>query len=204
MAGFRLTGGGGGCPPTETPPNTYQNPFRFDDAGRLWLKDCSVGLHYLGEARHDIASNTLFGEASTPVTSDVVNGAPITAGTYTNAVVTNNTNCTLSVLIGLELSTDLYVRQDQFAVVTLSARLNGANVSRVATSSIYLDTGSDGIRNIGTAAAGPHPVTTLAPGQQATFGCRLYLGYYVGAPDGITDQFNTANSVVRVYGVPTG
>lgn len=168
MAGFRLTGGGGGCPPTETPPNTYQNPFRFDDAGRLWLKDCSVGLHYLGEARHDIASNTLFGEASTPVTSDVVNGAPITAGTYTNAVVTNNTNCTLSVLIGLELSTDLYVRQDQFALVTLSARLNGANVSRVATSSIYLDTGSDGIRNIGTAAAGPHPVTTLAPGQQAT------------------------------------
>lgn len=201
MAGFRLTGGSGGCPPTETPPSDYANPFRFDDAGRLWLKDCSSGIRYKGEARHDIASNTLFGMANTPVTSDVETGASITAGTYTNYVATNTTNCNEQIWIAMELSTDLYVRQSQFAVVTLSARLNGANVSRVATSSIYLNTGDDGIRNIGGASAGPHYITTLTPGQQVTIGCRLYLGYYVGAPDGVTDQFNSANSIVRVYGV---
>lgn len=201
MAGFRLTGGGGGCPPTETPPSTYQNPFRFDSAGRLWLKDCFQGIDYLGEARHDINTNELFGTASVPVSTndDLIAGNGITAGTYTNFNYTNNTACSQGIMIGMELNADVYVNQSSFAVITLSARLNGANVSRVAGSSVYLNAGSDGVRSFANGSAGPHYITTLAPGQAMTIGCRLFLGYYVGSPDGV-DQFNSANSIVRVYG----
>lgn len=199
MAGFRLTGGSGGCPPTATPPSDYKNPFRFDSAGRLWLKDCFQGLRYLGEARHDIATNAIFGSAAVPVSTNI-DGPAITAGTYANTVITNTQDCNMQIWIGMELNADIYVNQSHFAIVTLSARLNGANVSRIAGSSTYLNAGSDGVRSFANGSAGPHPITTLAPGQQATIGCRLYLGYYVGSPDNV-DQFNSANSIVRVYGV---
>lgn len=210
MAGFRLTGGGGGCPPTETPPSDYDNHFRFDSAGRLWLKECFDGFRFLGSARHDITSNSVFGSSTVPVTSTGVSGPPITAGTYTNVLVTNSTPCTMGILVGYDLSTDMYVSQDHMALVSLAGRWNGAVISQIDVSSIYIDSTdtTGGIRVLQAAAANPHDPSieaggaaslTLAPGASATVSCRLYVSYYVGAADGI-DQFNAANSVVRVYG----
>lgn len=213
MAGFRLTGGTGGCPPTETPPSDYENQFRFDDAGRLWLKPCFEGFKFLGSARHDISTNTVFGISSTPISTaeDIVSGNGITAGTYANVTITNDTPCDMGVLLAYDLSVDLYVADDHLAVVALSGRWNGAHHSQINVSSVYHAAGSgDGIRVLQAAAAAPHdtnieaggaPSLTLAPGASATVGCRLFLQYVVGSPDGI-DQFNAASSIVRVYGYP--
>jgi hypothetical protein len=204
VAGFRLTNGSSGCPPTETPPSDYEIPFRFDSAGRLWLKSCFQGFEQLGAARHDISSNSIFGTASVPI------GGDITAGTYANFNVVNDTACDLGILLAYDLSADLYVSQDSLAQVTLSGRWNGVTHSSIAVSSIYIDSGdtTGGIRVIQTAAAAPHDAAidaggaaslVVTPGNSATVSCRLSLSYIVGTSDGI-DQFNSANSVVRVYG----
>lgn len=210
MASFRLTDGSGGCPPTETPPpGYYEIPFRFDASGNLWITGCFDNFKFFGYARHDLPTPVVMGQGGAPLNTadDIVSGDGITAGAYTSLNITNDTPCTIGVLLGYDLNADLDVKGTNYAIITLSGRWNGANVDTVKCSSVR--TGSSAYaRCFSGNAANPHdpaieaggaPGMTLAPGASAVVGCRLFLTYGEGAPDGV-DRIVSAGSAVRVYG----
>lgn len=207
MAGFLLTGGGAGCPPTQAPPAGYENPFRFNDAGFLWLNGCFPGLRYFGAARHDIAASGVLGSGSYPVDSGVLS-APVTAGTYTNLTVTNDTDCTLGILLGYDMFVDIQARADNLVRWVVAASWNGVVHSQNALSSTRLNGSTALIRTQATSGANPHDLglesggvatMTLAPGASGLVGCQLFLQYKLGASTGTESVFESY-SAVRAYG----
>lgn len=209
MAAFRETDGTGGCPPTETPPTGYEIPFRFDDLGNLWINGCFDNFKFFGIARHDITTPVILGTGPAPVNTadDIVSGAGITAGTYGSLNITNDTACTIGILLGYDLNADLDVKGTHLVKIILSGRWNGANVDVISCSSVRTGA-TDYARCISGNAANPHDPgiegggsasMTLAPGATATIGARLFLQYAEGSPDGV-DQIVSSGSAVRVYG----
>lgn len=210
MSGFRLTDGSSGCPPTETPPADYTIPFRFDDAGRLWLKD-PLQFRYFGAARHDIASQVGFiGGAGLLVTSDpgIIAGDSVTQGTPANLLVTNDTTNNMGVLVSHDLTVDMATKSENMVQIVASARWNGAHHSLATASSINDDTTSHFVRSLYNASSNPHDLgfegsgtalLTLAPGESATVGCKIFIEYAVGAPTG-TEVIYRLASAVRAYG----
>lgn len=210
MAGFRQTDGSSGCPPNETPPADYTIPFRFDDAGRLWVTSCFKGFRYFGSARHDISSVEILGSSKVPVntTGDISSGG-VTAGVYKTLTVTNTTTCNLGILLANDVYADLETGVFNQVRWVISERWNGANHASSAFSTPIFSTVLTGtVRQQMTASANPHdvgfentgnPSLTLAPGVSATVGCVMFLQYQIGAPNG-TEKLHSANSAVRVYG----
>lgn len=211
MAGFRLTGGGAGCPPTATPPGDYVNPFRFDSAGRLWLTNCFKGLQYFGAARHDL-SNTVPGGPGGDLSLDI-NGNAVSGGTYTTRTITNTTSCTMAILLAHDIIIDALLHRDNYFFMTVSERWNGVNHATATVSNQYDPFGGGGfIRQLLHSGANPHDqgadpaggsTLQLAPGASATVGARLYFTYAIGsyAPGDIVYGANTA---VRIYGYVLG
>lgn len=208
MAGFRLNDGSSGCPPTETPPAGYEIPFRFDEAGRLWVTSCFKGFRYFGAARHDLPIAGELGGAFVPNGAGIVAGSGISGGTYENITVTNDTECDLGILLGLDVTADLEVRADNMAVWTLASRWNGETHSFCSTSSTKIAGSTALVRQMVGASANPHDLgfedgtaaaLTLAPGASATIGAKLFLYYAVGSPTG-TETVYSSSSAVRVYG----
>lgn len=211
MSGILLTGGTCGCPPTETPPAGYQNHARVDDGGCLWFNSCYSSFKFVGAARHDIGTSVVIGPSpgTAPVSteSDIVSGNGVTSGTFNTITVTNNTECTLGLLLGMDLSTDTSINQSHLMKVVLSSRWNGAPYSSISTSNTYV-TGSTAIaRQLLQGAANPHDTgiegggaanLTLAPGASGVVGAKIFLQYVTGASDGI-DQINQSFSSIRVY-----
>lgn len=210
MAGIRLTDGSCGCPPTETPPADYVNPFRFTDAGCLWVVD-PLQFRYFGAARHDIGSQSGFiGDSSLAVTSDpgIIAGDSVTQGTPTNLVVTNNTLKNMGVLLSHDVVVDMATRSSNLVQVVVSARWNGAHHSLARVSSINTDDAAHFVRSLYNASSNPHDLIleasgvaglVLAPGESATVGCKLFIVYAGGAPSG-TEVIYMSSSAVRAYG----
>lgn len=210
MSAFRLTDGSSGCPPTQTPPADYTIPFRYDDAGRLWLLN-PLQFRYFGAARHDIGSQVGFiGGSGLLVSSDagIVAGDSVTQGTYTPLTVTNNTTKNMGVLVSHDVTVDMSTRSPNLVRVVLSARWNGAHHSLAAACSINSDDAAHFVRSIYTASSNPHDLIlegtgvaglTLAPGASAVVGAKLFIVYAVGAPTG-TEVIYAASSAVRAYG----
>lgn len=211
MAGFRLTGGGEGCPPTATPPGDYVNPFRFNSAGRLWLTNCFKGLQYFGAARHDL-TGVVPGGAGAPLDSGGLT-TPVTAGVYTTRTITNTTSCTMAILLAHDIIIDGVFHRNGFALITVSERWNGANHAQATVSNQYDPFGGGGfIRQYMHSGANPHDqggdpaggsTLQLAPGASATVGARLYIGYALGSP-AVGDYIYGANTAVRIYGYVLG
>lgn len=210
MVGFRLTDGSSGCPPTQTPPADYTIPFRYDDAGRLWIID-PLQFRYFGAARHDIASQSgVIGDSSLAVSSDpgIIAGDSVTQGTYTPIIVTNDTQKNMGVLLSHDVVVDMSTKSQNLVRIVLSARWNGAHHSLAAACSINSDDTSHFVRSVYTASSNPHDLTleatgtaglVLAPGASATVGAKLFVVYAVGAPTG-TEVIVAASSAVRAYG----
>lgn len=213
MAGFRLTGGGGGCPPTEEPPTGYQNPFRFDGAGRLWITSCFQGLQYFGAARHDITSGVAPSTATAPITTAGTAGPAISAGTYTSRTITNNTPCNMAILLAHDIIADLTAHSDNWVQMTLSERWNGSEVAQASIYSIHDPFVGNGFFRTGLhGSAAPHDVGAdaaggstqiIPPGVSVVISARLYVAYPIGtyAPG---DMINSASSAVRIYGYTLG
>lgn len=210
MSAIRLTAGTCGCPPTETPPGDYVNPFRFDDAGCLWLANTFFGFKYFGAARHDIGSTQIIGSGGVPVSTDpdIVAGTGVTAGTYTSYVINNNTGSDLGILLGPDMYVDMSTKSVNLVKFILSSRWNGAHHSQVSASSVNHDGVESFIRTQFTASANPHdlgvevsavPLLTVADGASATVSAKLFVQYIVGSPTG-TEVIVNAASAVRVYG----
>lgn len=212
MAGFRLTDGSDGCPPTATPPADYTIPFRFDSAGRLWITSCFAGLKYFGSARHGLSSATVIGSGSAPVISGLSavsdgSGLPVTAGTYTNLEITNSTECSMGILLGHDSSADMETDGDALVSWVIAARWEGAYHSLSSYSNPKISGSTVNVRMIGSVSANPHdaavestgsPGLVLVPGASAVVSVRTYIEY-VGTPTG-TEYIHTAASAVRVYG----
>jgi hypothetical protein len=211
MAGFRLTDGSSGCPPTETPPADYEIPFRFDAAGKLWITSCFKNLQYFGAARHDITTGGgVIGNAGLLQSTDpdIVNGDGVTAGTYTNLTVTNTTGCDIGLLLGHDVFVDMTTNSGNLVRWVLSARVNGAHYSISAASSVNHDGASMNVRSQFTASANPHNNgiegggandLILASGASVVIGAKMFVAYVVGSPNG-AEVVNSAASAVRVYG----
>lgn len=210
MAGFRLTDGSSGCPPTQTPPADYTIPFRYDDAGRLWIID-PLQFRYFGAARHDISSTSGFiGDSGLLVTNDagIVAGDSVTQGTYTPIIVTNDTQKNMGILVAHDIVVDMSTRSDNMVQPLLSARWNGAHHSLAACCSSSTDEATHTIRSQYNGSSNPHdlglestgiPLLTLAPGASGTVGAKLFIRYVVGSPTG-SEVIWSAASAVRAYG----
>lgn len=211
MAGFRLTDGTSGCPPTETPPAGYKNPFRFDDAGRLWISACFKGFRYLGSARHDIGVTTLIDSPTVPQavgSFPLYNVNGITAGVYNNVTIVNDTKCTMGVLLGCDMIVDSKTYQQNLVSWIVSHRWNGASHSRSVASTPLLLGGTGYFRTSTIGGTGPHDANaepgggssmTIAAGASATFGARFFVEYIQGAPTG-SEYLYSASTAVRAYG----
>lgn len=210
MAGIRLTDGTGGCPPTQAPPADYENPFRFDSAGRLWITSCFKGFRYFGAARQDLFVSGTLGDATwVPAGAGLLVGAGIPGGEKTPLLITNSTECTMGVLLGLDLTADIEVRADNQAIWTLSSRWNGAHHSLCSLSNAKIAGSTALVRQALATSANPHDLgfeaggtvaaLQLAPGASATIGAQLFLHYAVGSPTG-TETIHSSASAVRVYG----
>jgi len=213
MAGFRLTDGSDGCPPTEAPPASYENPFRFDSAGRLWVTQCFRGFRYFGAARHDIRDDVIIGSATCMPSSaaDIVSGTGVAAGTYRNVTVTNDTECTLGILLSLDTIVDMSTYGGNFVGWAISARWNGVNKGSTSQSNPQIIGSTALIRqNSGVSAnpfdpgveAGSAPTITLAPGASGVVSSKMFLRYWGGTPGTPTgtEIVHNASSAVRVYG----
>lgn len=210
MAGFRLTGGGSGCPPTQAPPSDYQNPFRFDDAGKLWITSCFKGFRYFGSARHDVGTTYQLGSDRVLESgaSDIISGNGITAGNYIMLTITNDTDCNIGVLLASDIYVDWLTSTNNMVRWVLSERWNGNNHAISAVSSPLISPGTETIRQQASGSANPHNLNlegygglplTLAPGASAQVGCSLFLQYAIGAPTG-SEYVYSAYSAVRAYG----
>lgn len=211
MSGFRETNGSAGCPPTQDPPADYEIPFRFDDAGLLWITDCFKNVRFFGAARHDIDTQVGFiGSGGLLVSSnpDIVSGAGVTQGTYTNLTVTNDTQCDIGLLLGHDVFVDMSTKSVNLVRWVLSARVNGAHYSLSAASSVNTDDTEHFVRSQFTSSANPHNNgieaggandLILTPGASMVIGAKMFVAYVVGAPTG-TEVVYSAASAVRVYG----
>lgn len=211
MAGFRHTDGSEGCPPTETPPSTYVSPFRLDSAGRLWITQCFKGFRYFGAARHDVTSAVIIGSATMmPSNShdDIINNVGFTAGSYRNLDITNNTECTIGLLVGLDSLADMTTYESNLVSWIVSSRWNGVYHSESGASNPQIVGSVDYIRQHTNVSANPHDLgvegggpafMSLAPGASGTVSSRMFVTYEGGAPTGL-ESITSANSAVRVYG----
>lgn len=225
MAAIRLSDGSGGCPPTQTPPAGYDNPFRFDSAGRLWVTSCFRGFQYLGAARHDLPVFGILGGPWVPAGASLLAGGGIVGGTYATIAVTNGTECTMGIMLAMDMTLDLEVRADNLSVWSLSSRWNGAHHSLCQTSNVHISNSTELVRQYLGASANLHDLgfelgltggvgtTTvntatnpggtallqLAPGASATIGAKLFMHYAIGAATG-TETIYKADSAVRAYG----
>lgn len=224
MSGFRLTDGTSGCPPTETPPATYENPFRFDTAGRLWITSCFKGFRYLGAARHDLPIFGVLGSEWVPADPGLLAGSGIPGGTYQTLNITNSTECPLGLMLSLDMTLDLEARADNLCIWSLSSRYNGAHHSLCQASNARVSDSTALVRQIITASANPHDLgfetgatggvgtidvdagtdgaaalLTLQPGASAQVGAKLFMHYAVGAATA-TETVYSAYSAIRVYG----
>ena len=202
MAGFRLTNGTAGCPPTEDPPAGYTIPFRFDSGGRLWINLDPSSFKFVGVARHDIAVNTPFGP-----TSGMPDGGFVTTGVQTNLTVTNTTPNTLGYLLAYDLFADFDVTAASYASIVLFGTWNTVSQSNIAVTSIRMTAQTDFIRVQSSTAANAHDIAieaglpaslTVAPGASATIGAKLYSDFIEGTPNGF-DGVHQVGSAVRVY-----
>lgn len=207
MAGVLLDDTTCGCPPTETPPVDYVNPFRFTDDGCMWVTGCFKGLQYFGAARHDIGTSGVIGGSGYAVDSGDLS-VPISAGTYEDLVITNDTTCDIGILIGYDMFVDIQARADHLVKWIVTGKWNGSVHSQNSLSSIYHDGLSDLIRHQATAGANPHDVSieagtgpsmTLAPGASATVSAQLFVQYVLGSATGDEAIFSSY-SAVRAYG----
>lgn len=225
MAGIRLSDGSSGCPPTETPPSDYDNPFRFDSAGRLWITSCFRGFQYLGAARHDLPTYGILGSEWVLPGAGLLVGPGIVGGTYATLAITNGTECTMGFMFSMDMTLDLEARADNLAIFSLSTRWNGAHHSLAQTSNVHISGSTALVRQYINGGANPHDLgfelsggggvgtTTvntgdnpggtallqLAPGASATVGAKLFLHYGIGAPT-MTETVFLAASAVRCYG----
>jgi len=209
MSGFRLTDGSDGCPPSETPPSNYVNPFRFDSAGRLWITSCFKGYKFFGAARHDTGAIAM-GSAQAPVNNPwpgLPGAAPITSGTYRNVTVINDTECTFGLLYGLDMTTDMTTLCASYVSMHVAAQWNGSHLSSSSYTNPQIPGMSGNLRQFGNISANAHDIgiegggahaVTLAPGASGVISARLYLSH-TGAVVS-TDVINSASSAIRVYG----
>lgn len=212
--GIRLTGNAAGCPPYEQPPSSYQNPFREDSSGRLWINACFSGFRYFGAARHDTKGVGVPGNDLWPVNTsgNFVNGVGVRAGTYKTRTITNNTNCTMGILLGHNIATTIESKLSNMILLALDERWNGKSHSVAAVSTEYQSGNGSIQRQLLNSGANPHDVGAdasggsslqLAPGESATVGARLYLRYSIGSPAPGERIFNSY-SAVRIYGYVLG
>lgn len=219
MTGFRLTDGSAGCPPTEAPPGSYEIPFRFDSAGRLWITSCFKGFRYFGAARHDLPLAGTIGGADVTPGAGLLVGPGISGGTYVNMTITNDTECDLGILLALDVTADLEVRADNQLIWTLSSRWNGAHHSLCSFSNARIAGSTALVRQVGGASANPHdlgfeatssgtkyasgsgdtPALTLPAGASAIIGAKLFCHYAIGSATS-TETVYSSSSAVRVYG----
>lgn len=215
MAGFLLTGGGGGCPPTATPPSGYKNPFRFDSSGKLWITSCFQGFQYFGAARHDITSAAQPGNSgiNLSTTNPIYNGTAITAGKATTRVITNTTQCTMGILLGYDAICDIQIHEDSWVQLALVEYWNGARYNHGVVTNKHLATGggefaratlhtSANPHDTGADAAGGSTLQ-LAPGASATIAAKFFMSYMVGSTQP-GDVLYSASSAVRIYGYVLG
>lgn len=215
MVGIRRTDGGLGCPPTETPPSGYQNPFRVDSNGALWIQNCFKNLIYFGEARHDMSQTAIGADNCKPspyaggVLENEANA--ITAGSFTTRQITNTTPCTIGILLGHNLTADLQTNTLNWVHLTLSERWNGANHASATVSSEWRFETPHYIRKMVSSGANPHDVNApnggstlqIAPGESATVSARLFVAYAYGTQQP-GEMIQRAYSAVRIYGYVLG
>lgn len=214
MAGFRLTPPTAGCPPTETPITAYDNPFREDENGALWIKRCFPGFKYFGAARQDSGNGIpqIIGDGPVLLTppggmNNTVNG--ISSGRFRNLTITNETNDTLAIITSLDLLADLTVRSDHIVSVAVQVRWNGQPISYTAVSTLQIYNSTKHVRQSLTVSANPHdpnievggaPSMSLASGESGVVSARIHLTMGDnGIPTG-TEVVNNFSSAVRVYG----
>ena len=211
MAGFRLTDGSDGCPPTETPPASYEIPFRFDSSGKLWITSCFKGMRYFGAARHDISTGVAMGSA-TCLNNQPWPGAAsaqgISAGTYRKVTVTNDTECDIALLTGLDMTADVTALCNSLVYMRVAALWNGTAMTETTWSMPQLIGASGYVRMHGNVSANPHdaivegggsPSMLLTPGQTGEISAKLYLNH-TGTPNG-SETINSAASAIRIYGL---
>ena len=215
MVGIRRTDGGPGCPPTETPRSEYSNPFRVDSNGALWIQTCFKNLIYFGEARHDMPQTAIGADNCkvSPYAAGVIENESnaITAGNYTTRLITNNTPCTIGILLGHNLTADLQTNNLNWVHLTLSERWNGSNHASATVSSEFRFEASHFMRKLVSSGANPHDVNApnggstlqIAPGESATVSCRLFVSYGFGTRQP-GEMIQAANSAVRIYGYVLG
>jgi len=217
VTGFLLSDGTLGCPPRETPPSTYTNPFRIDGAGALWVRKCFPDFTYLGSARHDSTVSGIIGDPQFPaVTAAKVSGygtdfksSGIPTGKYQNVTVTNDTNSVKRYMIGCDLIARLVTATTNQVAIVMSVKWNGLVVTHCRVSPpVGGDFGSRLIDTTISGSSNPHDLSyegqtteplILQPGEQATVSTKLHIAYYYGAPTG-TEKVLTFASAARVHG----
>lgn len=209
MSGFRLDDTTGGCPPTETPPDDYNNPFRLDSAGRLWITSCFRGFRYFGAARHD-TGGVIMGAAAAPNNNPwpgVEAANPVTAGTYKKITIVNETECNLGLLTGIDGTGDMTTLCTSYVQLFIANFFNGEYHSDSSWTNPQLPGLAGYVRQFGNISANPHDggfenstaaELTLAPGETGEITARFYL-HHAGTPNGV-EAINSASSAIRVYG----
>jgi hypothetical protein len=202
MAGFRLTNGTAGCPPTADPPAGYTIPFRFDSGGRLWITGAFPSFKYEKMVKHTVDTATVFGPSY-----GVPNFGWVTAGTNPPQTITNNTTNTLAYVLAYDLTVDFDVMGTSLAGITLFASWAGTDqTSTVGVTSVRTNYAAI-CRTSQSATSSPHEDTvdaggtnilTLAPGASATVSAKLFSGFVEGTPNGY-DMIRSASGKVRVY-----
>jgi hypothetical protein len=215
MTGFRLTPDVAGCPPTLTPPTDYENPFRVDAAGALWIRKCFKGLRYFGAARHDINEWTTLGGKTAKAGSGgqwTSASGGISAGTYRNITITNQTECPMAFLLGHDTVVELSTRGDNQVIWVIESKWNGEHHDweRCSNNRWYAETAMSEklTREIFNTSSCPHDKgfeetgqlsLTLSPGESATVSAKMHAFYLEGAPSG-SETILFAASAVRVWG----
>lgn len=198
---FLLNGGGSGCPPTEAPPAGYDNPFRFNASGDLWLRNSFDSFRFHGAARHDVTSVIALGSADAPTNGNIA------AGSFSNVPVTNNLSSDVVVMVAYDLYVDISVRGSSLVSVGLTGYYNGAALPRVSTSSVRTGMSTYYARVANGYASNPFnpgiesggsATMVLAPGASATISAQLDTTFVEGAPTGF-DVIYLAACAVRVY-----
>lgn len=211
MVGIRRTDGAAGCPPTETPESDYQNPFRLDSAGALWLRECFEEFRFFGAALHDIPTGIRWiGSDAVPVDAPgtIRTARGITTGTYRNVTVTNTTQEQMQILLGLDCSADIITNLSKLVTVSVISRWNGNYQSSSGMSPPNISFTNRTVRQVVNISANAHdpgfedtgsPTIVLNPGESGTVSAKMSITYWDGQPDG-RDVLVSANAAVRVYG----
>lgn len=212
MTGFRLDDGSGGCPPTASAPGDYEIPFRFDGAGSLWITSCFKGFRYFGAARYGLLEPVLIGSGSAPTMgalTEIIDGSAlyVTAGTYTNLNISNQTECDIGIVLGHDTTADMETYGPNLVSWVVGARWGGAHHSLSSYSNPQIQGSTVNLRMVGSASANPHDGTLestgaagllLPSGASGTVGLMNYISYG-GTPTG-SEVIHSAASAVRVYG----